>query len=256
MSVFFFDKRIVQSLDPVLRSNIYGSIYNPNSFASWGVPQFLCASGNCTWSPTANLAVRSVFKNATPLLQRQCQTSSGRVYCNLSLGAPESPRLKKRQTMPTTLPIIPNNLEYYYSLQGHDWGGEIMLISLDADSAFNTPDGNRDPNLVFMSSIIPLDLVASLGQDLNGTISNTTRWIATECSLSLYVRSVNVSVQDSVYQESTLATWSDTVTAPYDDAHFEMEVGFIVPENHTLGVYPGMNFTTGFETYASLWFGL
>lgn len=121
-------------------------------------------------------------------------------------------------------------------------------------SYYEGNEDHRNPVMTVLQYVMPLGLTASKGETRTGEISNETRWVATECSLELYVRSFQASVQNSGYQETTLASWSSTVTAPWDAGNKAMQVGFIVPENISLGVYKGQKFMYGQGADTSIYF--
>ncbi|KAI0543232.1 hypothetical protein GGR58DRAFT_509944 [Xylaria digitata] len=187
-------------IDPILKANVYNSIYNPNSYETWGLPEFVCESGNCTWDPIASLEVRSLCSDITPFLQRNCSVLT--TYEALSQ---------------QFTPLVYANVSY-----GSDPNTE-----------------HRNPTITG-----------------TGKITNKTQWVATECALEVFVRSSQASVQDSTYQETTLASWSDTVTAPWNTSFDAMYVGFTVPENISLGVHKTDRFILGRGAKASMYFGL
>ena len=233
-------------LDPILRANIYSSIFNPNSYQTWATPEYVCATGNCTWGPTANLEVRSLCSDITSHIQRKCTNrGDNRSWC---------------------IQTIPNSTSLEFSFNNLGFGDryeQIMTLTrplkpLVYTNRTTTVNLHREPNLVTLQLMMPQGLVESVGMNTAGGFSNDTKWIATECSLELYVRSINASVQYSIYQETTLATWSDTVTLDWKQPIMNSDVhtGFDVPKNTSLGVYEGDSFVFGRGAYKSLDQGL
>ncbi|PPJ54655.1 hypothetical protein CBER1_07664 [Cercospora berteroae] len=44
-------------IDSVMKANVYSSLLNTDKSQAWSIPQFDCATGNCTWDPIATLAM-------------------------------------------------------------------------------------------------------------------------------------------------------------------------------------------------------
>lgn len=113
----------------------------------------------------------------------------------------------------------------------------------------------RAPTIFIVQSIRALGLDPSKGGSMTQDISNTTKWVATECSLELQIRSVNVSVQNSNYYEETLATWSKIV---YDQdrvvqgAPEGLYFSFVVPKDPSLGIHNPGDFYIGYNGHSSL----
>lgn len=82
-----FNPILVVQVDPVMKANVYNSMFNPNAYQSWGTPDFVCGSGNCTWDPFYSLEARSLCSNITSHLQKNCAYSSTlrAVRCNLTI---------------------------------------------------------------------------------------------------------------------------------------------------------------------------
>jgi hypothetical protein len=194
---------LVPPLDPVLRANMYNAQFNPNAYQSWGIPEYVCGSGNCTWEPTANLEVRSLCADISYHIQQSCEKgTNGTTSCNLTLsGGPVT------------------QYSIYDSQSSGGWDGR-NLISLApmvkpivyTNYSYSAPT-KRSPSVIILHMLMPLDLVAGLGKNTSTAVIRDTRWLATDCSLELYVRSSNASIRNSVFHETTLATWSETVAA-------------------------------------------
>jgi hypothetical protein len=106
------------------------------------------------------------------------------------------------------------------------------------------------------TSIFLVQWITALGLDVSKwrlmgeDISNKTRWLSTECSLELYVRIINASVQDSLYQESTLATFTNFTSQPGDYA--DKPCRFNVPQNASLGIRSDDQFFLSLDSLNSM----
>ncbi|EXJ57865.1 uncharacterized protein A1O5_12423 [Cladophialophora psammophila CBS 110553] len=223
-------------INSVLKANIYNSILNPNARQSWGVPQYACSSGNCTWDPVTSLEARSLCTDVTEHLRKQCHWHDGVTNCTLSIpdGAP---------------------LWYQISTSDKDWESQALVLSESFTNLVyknaTRSDNYSSPSLATWQSTMALGLDFNLGS-ATMSITNDTKWIATECSLEIYVRSVNASVRNAVYYETTLDTWSDTALP--DVAPNGLFLRFIVPENHSLGVLEGDEFFLGWDAWDSIYY--
>jgi hypothetical protein len=223
-------------IDPVLKANMYNSLFNPNGYQTWGLPQYFCYSVNCTWDPVASLEARSLCTDITPQLQRSCDSETGR--CNLT---------------------IPNGVSTWYYIPSIASGGAQAMILEEPTTPLVYTNASA-PSVLLLQSIMAIGLNSSEGGAMTQAISNDTEWIATECSLELHVRSVNASVRKSIYQETTLGTWSDVhfpkadpstliPSSIYTDNIYWM---FNVPENLRLGVSKNDVFAIGYYGYSSI----
>jgi hypothetical protein len=158
---------------------------------------------------------------------------------------------------------IPNGASTWYIIGSEEnWGAQAMVLAQPAEPLIYTNTSldppHRAPSILLTQGIMALGLDPALGGRMTQAISNDTRWIATECSLELYVRSVNASVQNSIYQETTLATWSEitynqtAIPGSKDGIYFS----FVLPKNSSLGMKSENEFFIGYEGYSSMHYGL
>jgi hypothetical protein len=89
------DEKIAYSLDPILKANVYTSIFNSDANQIWATPQYSCRSGNCTFEPITTIAARAQCHNLTHLLHTRCRASNcttplceGDHNCTVSIGPP------------------------------------------------------------------------------------------------------------------------------------------------------------------------
>ncbi|RAH53568.1 hypothetical protein BO85DRAFT_492082 [Aspergillus piperis CBS 112811] len=81
----------VAYVDPVLKGNVYNSLFNTDPTRPWAIPQYSCSLTNCTWDAIASLEMRSLCSNITSALITNCSTFSNEsVYaeksnCNVTL---------------------------------------------------------------------------------------------------------------------------------------------------------------------------
>lgn len=125
-------------VDPVLKANVYRALFDQSSVQSWATPQYTCATGNCIWDPTANLAMRALCSNVTSYLTRNCSynsyfnTSAPFDLCNVTLG---------------------DTLSTYYA-PGGGLARPMGITTVDAGAAL----GNPEP---LQSEIIGIEIVLS-----------------------------------------------------------------------------------------------
>ncbi|RHZ56264.1 DUF3176 domain-containing protein [Aspergillus thermomutatus] len=106
--------RPASRVDPVLKANVYSSLFNADQSKPWAIPQYLCSSSNCTWDPVASLGARAVCSNVTDHLIPSCHntTDSLELNCSLTLAnsstaiwfVPDSPLHQQLAVTPVMTP--------------------------------------------------------------------------------------------------------------------------------------------------------
>ncbi|GFF85998.1 hypothetical protein IFM60648_07555 [Aspergillus lentulus] len=171
-------------VDPVLKANVYSSLFNADQSKPWAIPQYLCSSSNCTWDPVASLGARAVCANVTDHLVPSCRnvTFGHREAENCSLTLANSS---------TTVWFVPNT---------------VMRRPLAVNPAVASA-------LVYKNATLsPIQFIAARGitSERGGTIPDIdrdTKWEAIECSIEPVVQSIRARVEDNIYSEDVLATW-------------------------------------------------
>jgi hypothetical protein len=141
-------------VDPVLKANVYNSIFNPNAYQTWGIPQYVCSSENCTWDPVTSLEARSRCTDLTSRMHRSCGWSTvyGAVRCNLT---------------------IPNGASAWYLIGTKtNWAAQALVLELPKTPLIYT---NESASYILHTQIIMvIGLDASLGAEMTQSISNDT----------------------------------------------------------------------------------
>ncbi|KAL4784193.1 hypothetical protein BJX76DRAFT_231567 [Aspergillus varians] len=65
------------AVDPVVKSNVYNSLFNSDGGKQWPIPQYLCSSVNYTWDP-----IVSLLRRITSILRKCHESSSKVVQCH------------------------------------------------------------------------------------------------------------------------------------------------------------------------------
>jgi hypothetical protein len=172
-------------VDPVLKANVYSSLFNNDQSRPWSIPQYACGSSNCTWDPIASLEARAVCSSVTEYLDMSCDskvaenlTWAGQPNCTITL--PSN----------TTAWFIPYRDEY----------ASISIAAVLPDQA-----------LVYKNATFPpIQMIAPYDFDPSVESPGEGKWQAMECSIEPIVRSFNATVRDNVYREETLAVWTES----------------------------------------------
>ncbi|KIW93647.1 uncharacterized protein Z519_06252 [Cladophialophora bantiana CBS 173.52] len=128
-------------IDSVLKANVCNSILNPNARQSWGVPQYACGSGNCTWDPVTSLEARSLCTDVTEHLRKQCHWYDGVTSCTLS---------------------IPDGVSLWYqiSTSDNDWEPQALVLSESLTNLVyknaTSSDKYNSPSLATWQSVMAL----------------------------------------------------------------------------------------------------
>lgn len=157
---------------------------DPRSEA-WAIPQFQCPSGNCTWGPVDILSAEHTCTDMTSELQLYCNRSEskpglGGVSTNCKLWLPGGPHLRYRSS-----PDIGLGTVFTISNQ-------LRLV------ARSTPKTDKFPLAITRYIKARIDLSRGMW---GIKFSNSTKWIAKECSLSLCTRRISSTVINSEYHE-------------------------------------------------------
>jgi hypothetical protein len=153
---------------------------------------------------------------------------------------------------------IPNGASAWYLVGPDNYGGQAMVLTQPSKpliySNITLPPPKSVPSILVTQLIMAIGLDPNQGAAMFAAVTNKTQYIATECSLELYVRRVNTSVQNSAYQETTLETWSEIeynqVYAP--GAPEGIYYSFVVPNNLTTGASNGSQFYIGYNAHSSM----
>lgn len=158
---------------------------DPRSEA-WAIPQFRCPSGNCTWGPVNILSAEHRCIDITSHLQRFCNRSDirpgdGGVGTNCRLGLPDGPHLR------------------FNSDSGL---GTVFTISSRLPSNFG-PSFRATEKFPLATTRYIRATGIDLSRGMWGiNLSNSTKWVAKECLLSLCTRRVSSTVTNGEYRES------------------------------------------------------
>lgn len=220
-----------------MKANLYGSILSPNATQQWGVPTFICSTGDCTWDPVATLAIRPLCSDITSRLETSCSifnsSSEGELeQCFVSLSG--------SQTLSFTNDPSLNRISMNMTVAGLGTGSTL-------------------PPIVYDNQTFPvIRYVSAIGNaiGLPGTspkpATPDSQFIGTECALEPYVVSVQPSVNKSVYSEVILEEWSLINT--FSDMNITADVGltFHPPWGPELGMERDQTFTMSFTAWNSI----
>ncbi|GKZ87440.1 hypothetical protein AnigIFM59636_003865, partial [Aspergillus niger] len=175
----------VAYVDPVLKANVYNSLFNTDPSRPWAIPQYSCSSTNCTWDAVASLEIRSLCTNITSALTVNCST-----FSNASAYAGES-------NCTVTLPK--SGLSAWYMPDDYSFSTFSM-----------TPVSTYDAVVYTNATLIAIQYMApraNLELLDDSPMTNGTQWEATECSLEPIVRSFRPTVYQNNYSDKTRAIW-------------------------------------------------
>ncbi|KAH8690536.1 hypothetical protein BGW36DRAFT_364108 [Talaromyces proteolyticus] len=216
-------------VDPVLKANVYNSLFNTDKQVPWSVAQYTCSSNNCTWGPVASLEYRALCANVTDSLNITAKELTSGGYqgaVNISLGLPNS-----------TI-------------------GAWFLLNMTVGVAVTTSPVHPQNALVYKNGTTVIQYIAPYGiTSLEGDkfaipgFTTSTSWLATECSLEPMVRSFNASVNNSAYSETTIATWSNQDTQVVNGTSVR---ALQPPWGSEMGTQPNQTFQIYSESLASI----
>lgn len=173
-------------VDPVLKANVYNSLFNNDQSRPWSIPQYVCSSSNCTWDPITALEARAICSSVTGYLDMDCH--SKKVPENLTYAGQPNCTIALPQSN-TTAWFIPYHYEY----------ASISIAAVRTDQALVYKNATFPP----IQMVAPYDFNPSVESPGEG------KWQAMECSIEPIVRSFRAIVRDNVYREETLAVWTE-----------------------------------------------
>ncbi|KAL4744948.1 hypothetical protein BDW72DRAFT_187608 [Aspergillus terricola var. indicus] len=182
---------VFAAVDPILKSNIYNSLFNNDPQTPWAIPQYSCPSANCTWEPAVALEARTLCANITDQLSTSCRVMG--------------PREQLEGLTNCTIKLPSSNLTAWY-VRSDDrlpWMKGFVVGSVMA----------RDNAAVYKN--FTTTAIQYIAPRLSGNWwasdvppANTT-WEATECTIEPIVRSFRASVTNNIYADETLAIWNN-----------------------------------------------
>lgn len=182
-----------------------------SSAPNFNVPDYSCASGNCTWQDTATLGVCSRCKDVSSLLVRQCNQTSG--------------------TLVATLQRCRFSLPNGFHLNAHPDPSTSVLANTTTNDGF----GDGFQSLVFANYSNPIARMWSIFADSDDVkdyisyIDMKTKVYATECALVPCVQLLDSSLGSSLDSSKGVVTkFSERVTAEYDIYKHNDTVSFAV----------------------------
>ncbi|PWY81535.1 hypothetical protein BO94DRAFT_520204 [Aspergillus sclerotioniger CBS 115572] len=173
-------------VDPVLKANVYNSLFNNDQTRTWAIPQYSCPSSNCTWDPIASLEIRSLCANITSYLTTSCSS----IPSNASLGDTNCTiALPKSNVSAWYMPGVPQLTPFIVEGVGF---AEALVYT--------------NASIYAIQYIAPRANISLIEQ---GSLDNQSHWEATECSIEPIVRSFRASVSQNTYSDETLAVWNN-----------------------------------------------
>ncbi|RLL95917.1 hypothetical protein CFD26_104613 [Aspergillus turcosus] len=180
-------------VDPVLKANVYSSLFNADQSRPWAIPQYLCSSSNCTWDPVASLGARAVCSNVTDHLIPSChnttQGSSELFNCSLTLA-----------NSSTTVWFIPDT---------------SIGLPLAVNPAMKSALVYKNATFIAIQFIAARGITSERGGAITiPTLDLDNKWEAIECSIEPVVQSIRAQVDHNIYSEEVLATWAQSNLIP------------------------------------------
>jgi len=180
------DDLIDFSLDPVVKMNIYNSIFNSDASQPWATPQYTCGTGNCTFEPITTIAARARCHNLTDMLHTRCDVTNN---CTVSVGLIDDRGL---------------SLSYRPSI-----GGQFIAVGTAAN--LSTPHASNS-NLWNRLPIIQYIMVEDFNRvlldfDYEGTARLDTPFLAVECEINIRVRAVQDSIKNAEHSINEIGFW-------------------------------------------------
>ena len=216
-------------IDPVMRSNVYGAIFNPTANETWGRPEFVCSTGNCTYPSVANLDVRSLCSNITADLSIDCKSIDGHQNCTVA---------------------IENGASLSFKTGNDTYGGSpLVIVALTSEQKpllYNTRDSLV---LEVVQWIYAPGLNATQGASMLEELNPNSRFVATECALEVVARGSNISIRSNKYSELYLNTSNDFVS---DTINGKTVYTFRPSWLSDLGYDPSNNFTLGQDAWYAM----
>jgi hypothetical protein len=170
-------------VDPVLKANVYNSIFNSDPNQQWAIPQYVCGSGNCTFMPTATLAARAQCSNVTSTLRYDCvplvENCSGsycQENCTVSIGS---------------------ELAVSYWAGGNS--GTFYRLGTTA---------NRSPSTMPTIHYITVNDISSILRLNYSPVKVLERpFLAAQCDVKIGVQAIQESIENSIYTMTPIGFW-------------------------------------------------
>ncbi|KAL3480062.1 hypothetical protein BJX99DRAFT_244514 [Aspergillus californicus] len=223
---------IFPSVDPILKSNVYNSLFNTDPQKPWAIPQYSCPSANCTWAPAAALEARSLCANITNHLSYSCRVMDA-----------------DEESTNCTVRLPSSNLTAWYVRSGD---------SLPFMKGF-TVGGVAQSSEAVIYKNFTTTAIQYIAPRLSGNWwavgvpSSETTWEATECTIEPIVRSFRASVHNNIYSDETLAVWNNYTDASIESGSEASGYAFRPPWGPELGVaLPNQTFTYGLTSNVAL----
>ncbi|ROW16775.1 hypothetical protein VPNG_01631 [Cytospora leucostoma] len=170
-------------LDPVMKANIYSSLFNADASQPWADPKYVCASGNCTFPQIPTLTTRPHCTDISDRLNLTC------IDCDSDLVTAEW----KDDCFNLCTVSVPDgpSMNFTEGVGGFD---------INVTTSTNPLIYNDTKWLPAIQYIMVKDFEKILDHDYE-MLNRSTKFVATECALQLCAE----WVQDSV-SNSTLST--------------------------------------------------
>ncbi|KAL3487460.1 hypothetical protein BJX62DRAFT_240953 [Aspergillus germanicus] len=219
-------------VDPVLKANVYNSLFNVNSTANWAVPSYTCTTGNCTWDPIATIAIRPACSDVTAKLNRTCVMDT-----------------KYKDIRNCSASLSDNGPSAWYREGGSV--ARAMDVSTTAATDALEHTGGIFPVVQYVLAVGSNKSPDSTWTIVD-TVNNQTKFIAAECALELVVRSVQADITEGEYAETTLAEW-DKWQSPNSSLTADYQAVLTPPWNATLGLTTAnLTFGIGYEAWSAI----
>lgn len=192
------------TIDLNFAANIIAALYQPTENLSR--PRFNCASGNCTWDPFTTLGFCPSC--VTVPLRKTCAP-----YNISAIGSDRDCIV----AFPTSASVY---LRFDHISPYDDSSPEYMLVTGTSPNMSFAHPNNTWPGTVFQAIRAVIDPNSIAGGENRNVLTNSTRFMGTECTLGPCVMSINASVSLGVYSERVLKVWTQDpqpVTNTFDD---------------------------------------
>lgn len=206
-------------VDPVLKANVYGSLFNSDSSQPWAKPNYVCASGNCTYPRIPTLAARASCTDLSDRIQVDCGSCESK--CNCTVAVPNGPSTWLEE----------------------DVGGYGLLVTTTENPLVYANTSSMFPAIQYLK-VKNTSRVYSF-------LSRSTEYVATECALELCA----AWVQDAVVNSTLTTVVQDWACTPAGDANYTLSVpSSFLPQDDTYDsddfyvVWEAANSLVGFIT--------
>jgi hypothetical protein len=206
------DDLIELYIDPVLKANIYNSIFNSDASQSWATPQYTCISGNCTFKPVMTIAARARCHNLTGDLLTQCDDTDN---CTVTVGSHYD---RYSGSSPPHLSWVPGVGGQFITIftAAEPWSDLVSRQFVSPPAESNT--WNRLPVIGY---IMVKDFNRVLRNfDYAGSAKKDTPSLAAECEILIGVEAVQDSIKNAEHSAEEIGFWryGDPVTIATSNA--------------------------------------